>query len=274
MIVTLLGGAGAGKTTIAKAMEKYVKDSFVIDGDELRAETSNMDIGFSGREANMHLGFSRARRLSDLGFTVFIAMQAPIKEIREQYLTKYDLEIIIENVGDNPKDDMGYNKNFNPDYSGVHLTQILQEFDEHSFYSYIFPKVLVPARFQGFHKGHKVVLEEAKRLSPNVTVGLRVDGEDIIDLDKNIKLLESRGYNTIKTPDIDEDWTDFANKFDYYVQGNPMVIEKFKDSNCELFHVPRYGDVSGTNIRETVSLGLDVLTDVDRDVMDLIKESI
>ena len=274
MIVTLLGGAGAGKTTIAKAMEKYVKDSFVIDGDELRAETANMDIGVHGRELNMHLGFSRARRLSDLGFTVFMAMQAPIKEIRDEYLTKHDVEILIINNGDNPKDDKGYNKNFDPDYTGVHLTQILQEFDEDSFYSFVFPRVLVPARFQGFHKGHKVVLEEAKRLSPNITVGLRVDGEDIIDLDKNIKLLESRGYLTIKTPDIDEDWTEFANKFDYYVQGNPMVIEKFKDSKCKLFHVPRYGDVSGTNIRETVSLGLDVSTDVDCDVQELIKNSI
>jgi cytidyltransferase-like protein len=274
MIVTLLGGAGAGKTTIAKAMEKYVKDSFVIDGDELRAETANMDIGVSGREANMHLGFSRARRLSDLGFTVFIAMQAPIKEIRDQYLSEHDVEILIINEGDNPKDAKGYNRNFNPDYSGVNLTQILQEFSEDSFYELVFPKVLVPARFQGFHKGHKVVLEEAKRLSPNITVGLRVDGEDIIDLDKNIKLLESRGYNTIKTPDIGEDWTDFANQYDIYVQGNPVVIEKFKDSNCKLFHVPRYGDVSGTNIRKTVSNGLDVLTDVDQDVQELIKESL
>ena len=180
MIVTLLGGAGAGKTTIAKAMEKYVKDSFVIDGDELRAETANMDIGVNGREVNMHLGFSRARRLSDLGFTVFMAMQAPIKEIRDQYLTKHDVEILVINNGDNPKDAKGYNKNFDPDYSGVNKTQILQEFSEDSFYDLVFPKVLVPARFQGFHKGHKVVLEEAKRLSPNDTVGLRVDGGDII----------------------------------------------------------------------------------------------
>jgi cytidyltransferase-like protein len=274
MIVALLGGAGAGKTTIAKAMEKYVKDSFVIDGDELRAETSNSDIGFSGREANMHLGYSRARRLSDLGFTVFIAMQAPIKEIRDIYLNDNDVEVIVINNGDNPKDEMGYNKNFEPDYSGVENTQILQEFSEDSFFEFVFPKVLVPARFQGFHKGHKVVLEEAKRLSPNVTVGLRVDGEDIIDLEKNMKLLESRGYFTIKTPDIDEDWTEFANQFDIYVQGNPMVIEKFKDSNCELYYVPRYGDVSGTYIRETVAKGLDVSTDVDRDVQELIKESL
>jgi len=272
MIVMLLGGSGHGKTTVAKAMEKYLKDVFVIDGDELRAETANLDISFQGREANMHLGLSRARRLSDLGFTVFVAMQAPIKEIREQYLTEYDVQIIMKNVGNNPKDDKGYNKNFSPDYEGIENTLVLQNFDENSFYEEFFPKVLVPARFQGFHKGHKVVLEEAKRLSPNVTIGLRVDGEDVIDLDKNIALLESKGYNTIKTPGIDDDWTEFGNDFDIYVQGNQMVIKKFEDSECKLYHVPRYGDVSGTNIREGVKNGSSVLNNVDADVADLIKE--
>lgn len=271
MIVALLGKAGAGKTTIAKAMEKYIKDSFVIDGDELRAETSNADIGISGREANMHLGYSRARRLSDLGFTVFIAMQAPIKEIRDEYLNKYDIEILVENFGDNPKDKLGYNKNFSPDYTGVNITQSLQEFEEEHFYNTIFPKVLVPARFQGFHKGHKVVLEEAKRLSPNITIGLRVDNEDVIDLDRNMKLLESKGYKVIKTPEIDDDWTEFANEYDIYVQGNPMVITKFSKSTCELYHVPRYGDVSGTSIRNNLE---DNTNNIDDDVKKLVKESL
>ncbi len=274
MIVLLLGKAGAGKTTIAKAMEKYVKDSFVIDGDELRAETKNLDISFQGREANMHLGLSRARRLSDLGFTVFVAMQAPIKEIRDQYLTKYDVQVVIENHGDNPKDDKGFNKNFNPDYTGVVLSQSLQNFTEDEFYHKVFRRVLVPARFQGFHKGHKVIFEEAKRISPNITVGLRVDEGDIIDLDKNIALLESRGYKVIKTPAIDEDWTAFGDDYDVYVQGNPVVIEKFKDSFCELFHVPRYGDVSGTDIRKTVAEGGSVSNNVDEDVAKLVKESL
>ena len=274
MIIMLLGGAGAGKTTIAKEMEKYVKDSFVIDGDELRAETQNLDIGFQGREANMHLGLSRARRLSDLGFTVFVAMQAPISEIRYQYITDNDVEIVLENRGDNPKDAKGYNDNFFPEYATVSNAYVLQDFTPEDFADKFFPKVLVPARFQGFHKGHKVVLEEAKRLSPNVTVGLRVDGEDIIDLEKNMDLLRSRGYNVIKTPEINDDWTPFADRYDIYVQGNPVVIEKFKNSSCKLYHVPRYGDVSGTNIRNLVAEGSDVSNNVDADVQELVKESI
>lgn len=274
MIVTLLGKSGAGKTTVAKAMEKYVKDSFVIDGDELRAETSNHSIATSGREANMHLGFSRARRLADLGFTVFVAMQAPLKEIRDQYLDKNDIEIVISNIGDNPKDALGYNANFNPDYSGVTKSLVLQDFTPESFYDTYFPKVLVPARFQGFHKGHKIVMEEANRLSPNVTIGLRVDGEDVIDLDKNIKMLESKGYATVKTPSIDEDWTDFANGYDIYVQGNPMVIKKFENAKCRHLFIPRYGDVSGTITREMVDKSESVSYNIDSDVEQLIKESL
>jgi adenylylsulfate kinase-like enzyme len=56
-----MGMAGAGKTTIAEAMERIVPDSFIIDGDDLRAETSNTDLGLDGREKNMNLGLSRAR---------------------------------------------------------------------------------------------------------------------------------------------------------------------------------------------------------------------
>lgn len=269
-----LGEAGAGKTTAAKLMEKYWKDSFVIDGDELREETNNTDIGINGRESNMHLGLSRARRLSDLGFTVFVAMQAPIREIREQYLNEEDLCIIMENNGDNPKDKAGYNDNFDPDYSDVKIHFNLQRFTAERFSNYFIPKVLVPARFQGFHKGHKVVLEEAKRISPDVTVALRVDDGDIIDLEKNIKLLESKGYKVITTPNIDEDWSKLSEEYDWVVQGNPKVIEKFDLNKIKLKFVPRYGDVSGTCIRDDIKNNKEVSTNIDLDVEKLILESI
>jgi len=271
MIVLLLGKAGAGKTTIAKAMEKYVKDSFVIDGDELRKEMGNFSLGTKGRLANINLGMTRARRLSDLGFTVFVSMQNPYKEYRERFLNEDDIQILVENKGRNPKDEKGYNRDFNPDYSGVDGYQVLQEFNEKTFYETFFKRVLVPARFQGFHKGHKVVLEEAKRISPNVTIAMRVDDGDTIDLDKNIKLLENRGYKVIKSPNIKEDWTDWANQYDVYVQGNPMVIEKFKNSTCKLKLVPRYGDVSGTNIRKDLEGSAH---QIDKDVREVLKDAL
>jgi len=269
MIIMLLGKSGAGKTYIAEKMEKYIKDSFIIDGDDLRNETDNKDLSKEGRTANMHLGLSRARHLSDLGFTVFVAMQAPIKSIREQYLNEYDVQVIVQNNGKNPKDELGYNKNFNPEYDNIE-SYSLQDFSAEDFYDRFIPKVLVPARFQGFHKGHKVIMEEAKRISPNITIALRVDDGDIIDLDKNIKLLESKGYNVIKTPKITEDWDTLSEEYDIYVQGNPVVIKKF-NSNIKLHFVPRYGKVSGTKIRKDIdNMGYNV----DDDVQKLIKESI
>ena len=257
-----MGKAGAGKTPIAEMMEKIVPDSFIIDGDDLRAETANTDVGVNGREKNMHLGFSRARWLSDMGFTVFIAMQSPIKEIRDIYLDERDVKVLVNNSGPNPKEELGYNKNFQADYSDVDLEVELTEFDENIFYNKIFKKVLVIARFQGMHRGHKIVLEEAKRLSPDVTIGLRVDPGDQIDLAKNISLLQDLGYNVIQTPDIDENhsvWEKFVKDYDVVVQGNPVVIEKFQDAIdkniVKLHYVPRVGHISATKIRNALRNG-------------------
>jgi glycerol-3-phosphate cytidylyltransferase-like family protein len=271
MIILFLGKAGSGKTPAAKAMEKYWKDSFVIDGDELRAETNNSDISYLGREANMHLGLSRARRLSDLGFTVFVAMQAPIKEIRQQYLNEYDICVIMKNSGLNQKEKDGYNKNFNPDYSDIDNYYNIENFSAAEFSEKFIPKVLVPARFQGFHKGHKVVLEEAKRISPDITIALRTDDGDIIDLDKNIELLKSRNYKVIKTPSINEDWSYLSKEYDYLVQGNPMVIKKFNLDKIKLKFIPRYGTVSGTDIRNNLENNHN---NIDTDVKELIKTSL
>jgi len=283
MIVALLGKAGAGKTTIAEEMEKITPDSFIIDGDDLRAETENTDVGFQGREKNMHLGYSRARWLSDLGFTVFVAMQAPIREIREQYLTEKDIQIVINNSGPNPKDELGYNKNFNPDYTGIDLEIEFTEFDPNEFWNKVFKKVLVIARFQGMHRGHKIVLEEAKRLSPDVTIGLRVDEGDQIDLAKNIVLLQDMGYTVIQTPEIDEDnevWEEMVQQYDVVVQGNPVVIEKFQGAvdrgEVNLHYVPRVGHISATKIRNALKSGDEEFASkyVDKKVLDFLKEEL
>jgi energy-coupling factor transporter ATP-binding protein EcfA2 len=282
MIVALLGKSGVGKTTIAEAMERIVPDSFIIDGDDLRAETENTDVGFSGREKNMHLGYSRARWLSDLGFTVFVAMQAPIKEIREQYLDARDIQVVIENNGENPRDEAGYNRNFKADYSDANLTYTFDydSFDPNDFYASVFRKVLVIARFQGMHRGHKIVLEEAKRLSPNITIGLRNDAGDLLDLEKNMDLLRSMGYQVIKTPNIDEpndNWIEFVDQFDTVVQGNPVVIEKFvPGAKVGLHYVPRVGHISATKIRQAIKDGDDefALKYVSPDVYKFLKDEL
>ena len=64
-------------------------------------------------------------------------MQAPIKEIRDEYLSAGDVEVLVVNNGYNPKDDKGYNDDFNPDYSGVVVIQELKSFKEEDFYTLI-----------------------------------------------------------------------------------------------------------------------------------------
>jgi len=313
MIICLMGKAGAGKTTVAEALEKIIPNSFIIDGDDLRAETDNNDIGINGRERNMHLGFSRARWISDLGFTAIIAMQAPIKEIRDMYLTDEDILVEITNNGPNPKDELGYNKNFSADYSDKKFTLELQDYsricpvtneftvDAETIYERIIPKVLVISRFQGFHRGHELVMRVAKKLSPNITIGLRVDEGDLFDLEKNTELLRKMGYKVVKSPEITDSnfkWVEFVKEYDIVVQGNPVVIRKFQDNNnidnflqnetpsgvCDLVfdngihlkYVPRIGHISATKIRQAIKEGRDDFAKsyVPEEVFNFLKEEI
>ncbi|MEA2021891.1 MAG: adenylyl-sulfate kinase [Candidatus Caldatribacteriota bacterium] len=278
MIVALLGKAGSGKTYIAEKMEKIVPNSFIIDGDDLRAETSNTDVSLTGREHNIHLGYKRARWLSDLGFTVFVAMQAPIKEIRDKYLTKNDIEIEVINTGKNPKEK--YNINFIADYTDtLKFEFIYNKFKPKKFFKKFFPKVLVIARFQGMHRGHQIVLREAERLSPNVTIGLRVDEGDQLDLEKNINLLKAKGYKVEKTPnlkDSNKDWIDYVDNYDIVVQGNPEVIERFNGAKVNLHYVPRIGHISATKIRNAIKNDDIEYAEqyVDSDVIEFLKDEI
>ena len=212
-------------------------------------------------------------------------MQAPIKEIREQYLNENDIQILIENIGQNEKEKLGYNKNFSADYSGVTRTYKFDydSFDSERFYNQIFPRVLVIARFQGMHRGHKIVLEEAKRLSPNITIGLRNDEGDALNLDGNIDFLKNMGYHVIKTPDLNESkftWEKFVQEYDIVVQGNPDVITKFQEAidhhKVQLHYVPRVGHISATKIRQAIKEGRDefALRYITTEVYQFLKEEL
>jgi len=286
MILCLVGKAGAGKTTIANELEAIIPDCFIIDGDDMREETQNFDISINGREKNMRRLLNRARWVSNLGFTVIVSAQLPLKEIRDEYLEKNDILVEINNSGPNPKDEKGYNKHFVADYRDANYKIEFVNRDIFKIYDKIFPKILVIARFQGMHKGHKIVMESAKRLSPCITLALRVDDGDKIDLEENIKLAQKifPYVNIIKSPDIIDSnkiWGDFVSDFDVVVQGNPIVIEKFQDAindeKIRLEFIPRIGKVSATKIREAIQRGDEdfvKLNIADPKVLDLLKKEI
>ena len=83
MIVNLTGQAGAGKSTIARELEKLLYNSIVIDGDELREIFVNKDYSEEGRRRNISNAYNIARFLEAKGFTPIIALISPYEDLRE-----------------------------------------------------------------------------------------------------------------------------------------------------------------------------------------------
>ena len=86
MIIWLTGQPGAGKTTLARALERRIPGQvFTIDGDDLRSLSSNKDYSFVGRANNV----ARAQRIARYldareGSTVIVSLVSPYLEQREE----------------------------------------------------------------------------------------------------------------------------------------------------------------------------------------------
>ena len=84
MIINLTGQAGAGKSTIAKELEKILHNTIIIDGDELREIFINKDYSEEGRRKNITNAYNIARFLEAKGFTPIIALISPYEDLREE----------------------------------------------------------------------------------------------------------------------------------------------------------------------------------------------
>jgi adenylyl-sulfate kinase len=89
MVIWMTGLSGAGKTTLARYMEREISAMGlrreVLDGDEVR-ETLSRGLGFSreDRETNIHrIGFV-ARLLARNGVVVIVAAISPYRDTRDQ----------------------------------------------------------------------------------------------------------------------------------------------------------------------------------------------
>jgi adenylylsulfate kinase-like enzyme len=89
MIYWFTGQPGHGKTTLAKAMLAHLKttgvDAFHVDGDDLRALTTNEDYSRDGREANIRRAQTIAHYLQAKGHTVVVSLVAPYRALREEF---------------------------------------------------------------------------------------------------------------------------------------------------------------------------------------------
>jgi len=88
MIYWFTGQPGHGKTTLALALIEHLQaqgiEPFHVDGDDLRALTSNADYSRAGREANIRRAQTIAHYLHNQGRTVVVSLVAPYREIREE----------------------------------------------------------------------------------------------------------------------------------------------------------------------------------------------
>ena len=89
MIYWFTGQPGHGKTTLAKALIAHLNDQgmepFHVDGDDLRALTSNADYSRTGREANIRRAQTIAQYLHNQGRVVVVSLVAPYRDLREEF---------------------------------------------------------------------------------------------------------------------------------------------------------------------------------------------
>jgi adenylylsulfate kinase len=89
MIYWFTGQPGHGKTTLAKAMLAHLASNgvqaFHVDGDDLRALTTNADYSRAGREENIRRAQTIARYLQAKGQTVVVSLVAPYRNLRESF---------------------------------------------------------------------------------------------------------------------------------------------------------------------------------------------
>ncbi len=82
MILWLTGQTGAGKSTLAKRLAG--KNTYILDGDELRAATGNWDFSEAGRRRAVNHAAMLAKQREDSGAAVIVAVIAPYEDQRRE----------------------------------------------------------------------------------------------------------------------------------------------------------------------------------------------
>lgn len=95
MIYWFTGQPGAGKTTLAVALQQRLRDAghavVHLDGEFVRELMENRDYGEGGRIANIRAGQRLAAKLHEQGVWVVAAFVSPYRALREEFKSRGDV---------------------------------------------------------------------------------------------------------------------------------------------------------------------------------------
>ncbi len=95
MIYWFTGQPGAGKTSIAKSlMGELPKNTFHVDGDDLREIFNNKDYSEAGRRKNIELAQHITHFLYNKSNNVIVSLVSPYRDQREEFKSKFGKDII------------------------------------------------------------------------------------------------------------------------------------------------------------------------------------
>lgn len=99
--IWLTGLSGAGKTTIANAIECFLYDkgkhTYILDGDNLRLGlNSNLNFKNSDRQENIRRTAEVAKLMVDAGLIVIVALISPFKKDRDWARSIFEKDNFIE----------------------------------------------------------------------------------------------------------------------------------------------------------------------------------
>jgi len=93
----ITGLSGSGKSTLAFELQKYIKQSIVLDGDIIR-ETINSDLGFTQQDKKENIRRNNAliKLLYDQNLIIICAFMASIKKERDKIFNECPNNIKIQ----------------------------------------------------------------------------------------------------------------------------------------------------------------------------------